>query len=288
MNKCAGCGCKTNSDQKLCERCFQIKNYNRHDIKSVDIDNDMLLSKINSKKMLTFFLCDFLSLNKKNIALYNKISNQKVFVVTKMDNIPKNIKLNELEKNIKSVYEIKDILFVSIKNNFGISELKNKIYDNKVLICGPSNSGKSSLINYLFDSDITVSNYKNTTQDFIEINSEYGSIVDVPGFNFEDTYDKIKQNGLIKPRIINLKNGYELIVDNYVFSFDRDVNLTVILPNNILTKTRKIINICENKVSLSGKVDVLVNNLGFIYIKESCIMNCNKVLEVRNSVIGGK
>ena len=56
MNKCAGCGCKTNSDQKLCERCFQIKNYNRHDIKSVDIDNDMLLSKINSKKMLTFFL----------------------------------------------------------------------------------------------------------------------------------------------------------------------------------------------------------------------------------------
>lgn len=282
MIKCKGCGITLDNDKyKFCQRCFKIKNYNNHEIESIIIDNDTLLKNINKKKVFTLFLCDFLSINKKNISLYNKITNEKIFIVTKMDTIPKNINIDKLANNIVNIYKINDMMYFSYKNGFGKKEILNLIKDRKVLITGPTNSGKSSLINYLFNTDITVSNYKNTTQDFINI----GNIIDAPGFNDDNLYDNIKQNGYIKPRTINIKKGYELIIEDIIISFLKDSKITLYIPDNILVKTKKSLLKPSKVLNIVDKSDLVLNNMGFIYFKEKSTISCNINMEIRKSII---
>ncbi|NMA51257.1 MAG: GTPase RsgA [Mollicutes bacterium] len=282
MIKCKGCGITLDNDKyKFCQRCFKIKNYNNHEIESIIIDNDTLLKNINKKKVFTLFLCDFLSINKKNVSLYNKITNEKIFIVTKMDTIPKNINIDKLANNIVNIYKINDMMYFSYKNGFGKNEILNLIKDRKVLITGPTNSGKSSLINYLFNTDITVSNYKNTTQDFINI----GNIIDAPGFNDDNLYDNIKQNGYIKPRTINIKKGYELIIEDIIISFLKDSKITLYIPDNILAKTKKSLLKPSTALNIVDKSDLVLNNMGFIYFKEKSTISCNINMEIRKSII---
>ena len=104
MTKCIGCGITLQDNikdavgytpdikNKLCERCFKLKNYNILTNKGVSIDNDALIEKINKLKCYVLFLIDFINLDKEVIEAYKKIKCQKVLVLTKSDIIPKNIK----------------------------------------------------------------------------------------------------------------------------------------------------------------------------------------------------
>ena len=104
MSKCIGCGAilqNENENEKgyvvstnslLCKRCFDLKNYNKNADFESNFDNDLLLKNINKKGLFTIFLCDIISLNDKVIDIYNNIKNDKIFVLTKVDIIPKNIK----------------------------------------------------------------------------------------------------------------------------------------------------------------------------------------------------
>ena len=76
MTKCIGCGITLQDKSKdavgytpdiknkLCERCFKLKNYNILTNKGVSIDNDALIEKINKLKCYVLFLIDFINLDK--------------------------------------------------------------------------------------------------------------------------------------------------------------------------------------------------------------------------------
>ena len=97
MIKCIGCGIKLqdinpnevgytpNMDNKLCERCFKLKNYNVLVNQGVNINNDKLLDKINKLNVFVFFLVDFVNLDKEVIDIFKKIKSEKVLVISKVD-----------------------------------------------------------------------------------------------------------------------------------------------------------------------------------------------------------
>ena len=300
MSRCQGCGIilqnkdenkvgyTPNKSNKLCQRCFKITNYNNHDLKSVNINNNDILKKINNYHYFNIFLCDILSLNTSTIKLFNKINNPKIIVITKIDILPDNIKLNTLKQRIISSYNLNELLFISIKNNNGIVELLKyfNVYE-RVVLCGPTSSGKSSLINYIFKTNLTISNYKNTTQDFIALPNSNNTIIDSPGFNIDNIKD-IKLNNIVV-KTINLKNTYELIIDNIVFRFKNDCNLTIYISSNIPIKTRKYTNEYTSEIKISNFSDITINNIGFIYLKDSNMLNVSEInkISIRKSIVGG-
>ena len=182
MSKCLGCGIKLQyedekalgftpkKDSKYCQRCFKLQNYHENTIEENIMKDQDILTKINEKKSFTFFLTDILNLNKKVINLYEKINSPKVLVITKIDILPKNLKYEILLNNIKRIYHISDIILFSQVNGYGQNDiLKLCQKEKEVIFSGPTSSGKSSLINYLFNKKLTTSEYQNTTQDFIKI-----------------------------------------------------------------------------------------------------------------------
>lgn len=303
MSKCKGCGITLQSNDKtkvgytpkengkLCERCFKITNYNYHENEGKLIDNNVIIKGINSKKCATMFLCDILNLNSNVMEIYDIINEPKVLVVTKSDMIPKNIKLNILEENIKRIYHVDNLMFVSSLSGYGKRNVLEYLHHyGKVVMAGPTSSGKSSLINYLFGLDLTVSNHKNTTQEFISLNVEDVQVIDAPGFNEDYLIDNVKQKGFISPKTVVIKKGYSLCIDNLEVYGDKDINLTLFFPKNILHKTRKIKKEFKNSIKIDKQSDLVVNNLGFIYFKDEAMIwvNDNNYLDVRESIVGGK
>lgn len=284
MNKCTGCGMPLDNDKDLCERCFRIKNYNEHLIESKYINNNDILTKINERELFTFYLCDLFSLNNETVGYYNEIKNPKMFILTKFDEVPKNINIDKLLNNIKRVYHINKILALSIKNNYGIKDFKDLLLKKeKFIFAGPTSSGKSSLINYLFETGITVSNYKNTTQDFIVNKVDNLEIIDAPGFDIVLNNTSSKA-GCIKPVILKLKKDYILEINDYKVYFNKDENITLYLQKGIIFKTYKKKNENFNKVNLNNS-DIILNNLGFIYTKAKEVYVNNEV-ELRESLVG--
>ena len=286
MNKCLGCGKTIDDNEEYCERCFQIKYYNNYAIKGNILNNEEIIDIVNQYKVFTFFLCDFLNLNKRVVDYYNKIKNNKLFVITKMDIIPKNVSINNFITNLKNIYGIKDPILISIKNDFGLKELSCLIDEKQeVLLVGPSSSGKSSLINKLYNKNLIVSNLQNTTPDFNPIVMGNIKIIDSPGLQVNNNLIS-KQAGYLRPIIINLKKDYSLIVNDYEFSFENDANLTLYLDKSASYKTiKKTIN--TNEIKINNKNEVVIDNIGFMYLKDGLTMYVNKLdnIEVRKSVI---
>jgi len=303
MSKCKGCGITLQSedalkegytpkkDGKLCQRCFKITNYNSHENIGKLINNAEIIKGINSKKCATMYLCDLLNLNSKVMEIYNAINNPKILVITKSDIIPKNIKLDLLEKKIKKVYGVNDLLFISSLSGYGKRNVLDYIdYYGKVLLAGPTSSGKSSLINFLFGTELTVSNHKNTTQEFISLKLEENEIIDAPGFNEDYLDDSLKQIGYINPKTLLLKKGYMLCLGNTELYADQDMNLTLFLPKNVNVITKKVRETFDKELNINSGSDLIINNLGFIYFKEECLLHIKTsgFLDVRESIVGGK
>ena len=292
MNKCKGCGeILQYTDEKkigyavkgsnICKRCFDLTHYNKNVELNDIIDNNKLLKSINEKNIFTIFLCDALSLSNETIDIYNKITNDKTFVLTKVDIFPKNIKYEKVIKNIKNNYNINPLIFsyknLKLKNNLLSLIEKHK----KVLITGIVSSGKSTLINTLFNENITVSHYKNTTLDFIEINKENITIIDSPGF-----YTKVvtkKNKNILKQKTVTLKKGFELNIDGTSFYSEKDINLCIFMTNSIV-KTYK------NKekykpLKVEDNIDLVFDDY-FIYFKKGAIIYINSDnYNLRRSII---
>ena len=295
MNKCIGCGKTLQYEDinkigyavkgsDICKRCFDLTHYNKNIELNNYIDNNKLLENINKKKIFTIFLCDILSLSNETIKIYENIQNDKVFVLTKVDILPKNIKYESIIRNIENSFKIKPLIF-SYKN----TKLKNNLFSliekhKKVLITGIVSSGKSTLINTLFDENITVSHYRNTTLDFIEINKDNLTIIDSPGFDTKVITERSKN--ILKEKIINLKKGFELTIDNISLYSDDDINICIFMPN-LMVKTYK------NKdtykmVKINNNTDLVFDNF-FIYFKKGATIYLNNdSFNLRESIIGKK
>lgn len=295
MNKCIGCGKALQYEDinkigyavkgsDICKRCFDLTHYNKNIELNNYIDNNKLLEKINKKKIFTIFLCDILSLSNETIKIYENIQNDKVFVLTKVDILPKNIKYESIIRNIENSFKIKPLIF-SYKN----TKLKNNLFSliekhKKVLITGIVSSGKSTLINTLFDENITVSHYRNTTLDFIEINKDNLTIIDSPGFDTKVITERSKN--ILKEKIINLKKGFELTIDNISLYSDDDINICIFMPN-LTVKTYK--NKDKYKmVKINNNTDLVFDNF-FIYFKKGATIYLNNdSFNLRESIIGKK
>ena len=295
MNKCIGCGKALQYEDinkigyavkgsDICKRCFDLTHYNKNIELNNYIDNNKLLENINKKKIFTIFLCDILSLSNETIKIYENIQNDKVFVLTKVDILPKNIKYESIIRNIENSFKIKPLIF-SYKN----TKLKNNLFSliekhKKVLITGIVSSGKSTLINTLFDENITVSHYRNTTLDFIEINKDNLTIIDSPGFDTKVITERSKN--VLKEKIINLKKGFELTIDNISLYSDDDINICIFMPN-LMVKTYK--NKDKYKiVKINNNTDLVFDNF-FIYFKKGATIYLNNdSFNLRESIIGKK
>lgn len=295
MNKCIGCGKALQYEDinkigyavkgsDICKRCFDLTHYNKNIELNNYIDNNKLLENINKKKIFTIFLCDILSLSNETIKIYENIQNDKVFVLTKVDILPKNIKYESIIRNIENSFKIKPLIF-SYKN----TKLKNNLFSliekhKKVLITGIVSSGKSTLINTLFDENITVSHYRNTTLDFIEINKDNLTIIDSPGFDTKVITERSKN--ILKEKIINLKKGFELTIDNISLYSDDDINICIFMPN-LMVKTYK--NKDKYKmVKINNNTDLVFDNF-FIYFKKGATIYLNNDnFNLRESIIGKK
>ena len=303
MKKCLGCGSiLQNTDfqvlgytpkleNDLCMRCFKLKHYGSLINDGKKQSNDSILTKINKKKCMILFIIDFLNISDEVIGLFKKIKNKKVLVINKSDLIPKNILKNKLINNIKDIYEIdEDIILVSAKNSENLQSLENICLKEKnVIIAGFTNAGKSSLINALVGSNITVSNKINTTQEFIRLVIDDTIIYDAPGFigNF---YKMDVPKAKIKPITYQLANRYYLKIDDIKIASEVDNNLTIYLNNEIKIDKRRIKDNLEYNLLIPSNHDLVIKGLGFITFSKITRLYINidsKYYEVRPRVIGG-
>ena len=301
--KCVGCGIALQDKDELktgytkemgmdyCMRCFKLRNYNELINNGVNIDNKDLLNRINMKNNFVLFLVDYLSIYEEVIKIYKAIKCRKMLVITKSDLIYKNIIKDDLIANIRDIYSIKeDILFVSSSNRYNIDKLSNIIEKNKnVVVTGFTNAGKSSLINTIMGSKITVSNKSNTTQDFIKIKGDYYTIYDAPGFISKNILPNIYSKNPLIPFVYQMDPKYFLRFNNVELYFKESSNITMYLNKQIIAKL-KVKDSVKMDILVPSNSDLVIKGLGFIRFKSANFIGLNLApdyYEIRPTIIGG-
>lgn len=300
MTKCVGCGIKLqekdknelgytpNLNNELCERCFKLKNYNILTNKGINIDNDKLINKINELNTCVLFLVDFINLDSEVIDAYKKIKSKKILIITKADIIPKNIKYQKLIQNIKNIYDIKeDLILTSSKKKLNIKTITKICLEEKnICLAGFTNAGKSSLINALVGSDITVSKKSNTTQDFIKLNVDGINIYDAPGFMSNINRENIPKN-IIRPITYQFPSRHYLLIQDIKLNILENSNFTIYVSNEANIIRRKENENVECKIIVPKNSDVIIKGFCFINFKNTCMISLNtKDYEIRPSIVG--
>ena len=300
MTKCVGCGIKLqnknvnevgytpNLNNELCERCFKLKNYNILTNKGININNDKLINKINELNTCVLFLVDFINLDSEVIDAYKKIKSKKILIITKADIIPKNIKYQKLIQNIKNIYEIKeDLILTSSKTKLNIKTITKLCLEEKnICLAGFTNAGKSSLINALVGSDITVSKKSNTTQDFIKLNVDGINIYDAPGFMSNINRENIPRS-IIRPITYQFPSKHYLLIQDIKLNILENSNFTIYVGNEADIIRRKENENVECKIIVPKNSDVIIKGFCFINFKNTCMISLNtKDYEIRPSIVG--
>lgn len=300
MTKCVGCGIKLQNKNvnevgytpdlknELCERCFKLKNYNVLTNKGINIDNDKLINKINELNSCVLFLVDFINLDSEVIDAYKKIKSKKILIITKADIIPKNIKYQKLIQNIKNIYEIKeDLILTSSKTKLNIKTITKICLEEKnICLAGFTNAGKSSLINALVGSDITVSKKSNTTQDFIKLNVDGINIYDAPGFMSNINRENIPRS-IIRPITYQFPSKHYLLIQDIKLNILENSNFTIYVGNEVNIVRRREIKKFECKIIVPKNSDVIIKGFCFINFKNTCMISLNtKDYEIRPSIVG--
>ena len=299
IKKCTGCGVELQTENKekegfvedinnkLCTRCFKLKNYGEYKEVSLDNEDFTKILKEIPKDSLVVYLTSLLNINLDYLENLNNV----ILVLTKKDLLPKSVqdyKLINYIKNITNNYL--DIEIISTIKNYNLDNLLNKIKkynknNNKVYFVGMTNSGKSTLINKMIKNytdkeiEVTTSIYPSTTLDKVEIELGDIKIIDTPGLlNRGSTLKnitlkeikKITPKKEIKPRSYQLKGKGSLLIEDYIrLDYYADNNITIYIANhlNITKMTQNNPKLKENKkitFNLEEGKDIVVEDLCFI------------------------
>ncbi len=244
MKKCNGCGA-TLQDQNveeigyspklendLCQRCFRIKHYDDL-VKSYksDFDNYDILNMVNERNDLIIWVVDLFDFDSNIISGLNRhlLNKDIILVGTKRDLLPETLGNQKLvsfvEKRLKFYgISVKGILFTGDHGHYGADTLLDVIDNYRdgrdVIIMGQANVGKSTLINAMAETDITISRYPGTTLDLIAIDMDEYTLYDTPGLIRKDNMQYyVEQDDLEKvvPRQIKPK----------VFQIDKDTSFMI-------------------------------------------------------------
>lgn len=320
MIRCVGCGAflqnedvlkegyTSNLNNKFCERCFNIKNYNKY-IKMPNRDYYSLVKKSINKKDLVLLVTDFLNLyNLDEIQLDNPV----ILVITKTDLLPRGVNREKLLNNIKCKLNVINKIMVSSKNNYNLDVLYDKILKNKksnnVYVIGYTNAGKSTLVNKILknygcsNGDITVSNLPSTTLDLINVKvNDDINLIDTPGFldngsmvleASKDILKKIIPNKEIRPISYQIKHWQSLIFEDFMRLDLDDTNIICYISNNINIRRVYKNKSCELKkyeLHIEKNQDLVIKGIGFITFKKDSKVTLwlkeNVKYLIRNSVI---
>lgn len=301
MSKCEGCGIKlqiiekdklgftNNIENKICERCFRLKNYGEY--KAVNLNNEDYELIINNIKddSLIVYVADLLSLDLSRLPA-NKNT---LLVLTKYDILPKSTNESKVVSKLKVDYpKVLDVIVVSSIKNYNIDKLYNllnKYSNNKdIYLIGNTNSGKSTLLNKLIKNysdnkniNVTVSMYPSTTLDVLEIKLNNLTIIDTPGLIDEGNYTnilcskdlkKISPKKEIKPRSCQVNGKGSVIIGNFArVDYETNENNSFVIYTSSFVET-KFVSLNNNiykdflsyKYSLSNNKDIVLPGLGFI------------------------
>lgn len=301
MTKCIGCGAilqdvypneegYTNDlSNELCERCFNIKHYNKY-VRVKDKDYTQIIKKIDLKKDLIILVTDFLN-------LYNlddlKVDSPVILVVTKADLLPRSINKEGLLKRIKCKLNVVSKILISSKNNFNLDLLYSEILkykkSNNVYVIGYTNAGKSTLVNKMLKNygnivgEITTSNLPSTTLDLIsnKVNDEL-TLIDTPGLldsgslvllSSKELLKKITPKKEIRPISYQVKGKQYLLFEDFMRLDLEDTNIICYMSNDIeirrVYKDREsILKRYDFKIGINQ--DLVIKGLGFITFKKNC------------------
>lgn len=340
MSKCSGCGAILQNenaeeigytpklDNELCQRCFRIKHYDDL-VKSYkgDFDNYDILNTIDSRDDLVVWVVDLFDFDSNIINGLNRhlLDKDIILVGTKRDLLPDtlgNAKLMEFVHRRLKFYGISvdEIIFTADHGKYGGPDVLDAIDEYRdgrdVIIMGQANVGKSTLINALANTDITISKYPGTTLDLISIPMGDYTLFDTPGLIREDNMqfytsdedlDKIVPKK-IKPKVFQIYQDSsfsiggvaQILIEvkektSVVFYVNDSLEIHRAALKNSESQWEREFNLDSNpkvngqyKLSkelpiMRGNFDVVINGLGFINIKsgvKSVRVLTNKNVEV--------
>ena len=275
MKRCKGCGAMLQKedqskkgftpvdDVEFCQRCFRINHYD--DLtKSYkgDFDNFDILESVNNIDGLILWVVDLFDFESNIVSGLNRhlLNKDIILVGTKRDLLPDTLGnqklLTFIQRRLKFYgISVSEIIFVGDHGYDGRKEVLKAInlYRNNrdVVIMGQANAGKSTLINAIADSNITISRYPGTTLDLIVIDMEEYKIYDTPG--------------LIK------KDNLQYYVD--------DNDLKMIIPSKVKPVVYQILK--DTSFAIGGllRIDIEVKD------KASVVFYVNKALKIHRSSI---
>lgn len=302
MSKCLGCGIElqtaekdklgyiVNLDNKICNRCFRLKNYGEYtNVTLNNKDYKQILSQINPQNLVVYIM-DILNLNPNTFPKFPNL----ILVLTKRDILPKSIKDEKIITNLKQSYpNFLDILCVSSIKNYNIDKLYQTIkkysHQQEVYLIGNTNSGKSTLLNTLIKNydekgqkpTITTSMYPSTTLDKVEIKLGELKLIDTPGLIEEGniinnlTTKELKNltpKKEIKPKTCQITGTGSILIGSYVridYETNKANSFVIYTANgiqsNFISKTNPILQDKDFlKFNLDKNKDIVIKGLGFI------------------------
>lgn len=253
---CGGCGVVLQTEDKnaigytpasalerenlLCQRCFQMKHYNKNTTVALDSDDFLqLVSTINQTNSLIIHVIDIFDVNGTLLKSLPRIvgNNPIILVGNKVDLLPKSTNRRKLKhwlfRMAKEIgLKVLDVFLISSIKGEELNELAMRMETERkgrdIYVVGVTNVGKSTFINQFISRStgikeaITTSYFPGTTLGFINVPlDDRSSLIDTPGImNTEQMAHYVSKEDLkaitpkkeIKPRNYQLNSGQTLYI----------------------------------------------------------------------------
>ena len=305
---CEGCGIKlqdenvlqegytSNLENKLCQRCFRIKNYGEYQVVTKSNQEYIeILKSVGTTKNLVLYIVDLLNIECDLSEIRNYIPNKMILVLNKKDVLPKSIKESKIIEYFKNLdINFEEIIVISAEKNENIDYLLKQIKyyqtSREVYVVGHTNAGKSTLINKLLRNystntqELTISPLPSTTLNTVRIDiNDYLTLIDTPGLvdsssiiNYidQDMFKKISPKKEIKPHTFQLRKGQSIIIENLAridYVEGEKNSFTCFMSNDLVIRrisNRKddLKHLQKRTIEMKYEEDLCINGLGFIKI----------------------